>query len=57
MYINWAVLIGNERACKTDALAGSSDEARLSAASWSLVGERGGGADKAPFWDHREKMG
>ena len=27
----------SERACKTDALAGSSDEACLSAASWSLV--------------------
>jgi len=27
----------SERACKTDALAGSSDQACLSAASWSLV--------------------
>jgi hypothetical protein len=27
----------SERACKTDALAGSSDQACLSAAAWSLV--------------------
>jgi len=37
MFVNGAVLIGSEQACKTDALAGSSDQACLSAASWSLV--------------------
>ena len=37
MYVNGAALIGSERACETDALTGSSDQACLSAASWSLV--------------------
>jgi hypothetical protein len=44
IYVNGPVLLGSEWACKTDALAGSSDQACLSAASWSLLwGERGGG--------------
>jgi len=42
----------SERACKTDALAGSRDQACLSAASWSFVC---GGSDKESCWDHRGK--
>ena len=50
MYVNGAVLIeaSSERACKTDALAGSSDQACLFAASRSLVRDGGKGAIRGP---------